>query len=74
MKRSQDLSYSQVLMAANAPMLLKASMVDGNTDSGVMAGGQVTGLIEDLPSCKELIDRIVREADRVLRTFEARTK
>ena len=74
MKRSQELSYSQVLMAANAPMLLKASMVDGNTDSGVMAGGQVTGLIEDLPSCKELIDRIVHEADRVLRTFEARTK
>ena len=74
MKRSQQLSYSQVLMAANAPMLLKASMVDGNTDAGVMAGGQVTGLIEDLPSCKELIDRIVREADRVLRTFEARAK
>ncbi len=74
MKRSQELDWSQVLMAANAPMLLKASMVDGNIASGVMAGGQVTGLIEDLPSCKELIDRIVREADTVLRTFEARTK
>jgi NAD(P)H-dependent flavin oxidoreductase YrpB (nitropropane dioxygenase family) len=74
MKRSQELSWSQVLMAANAPMLLKASMVDGNTGSGVMAGGQVTGLLEDLPSCKELIDRIVREADQVLRAFEARGK
>jgi NAD(P)H-dependent flavin oxidoreductase YrpB (nitropropane dioxygenase family) len=39
-----------------------------------MAAGQVTGLIEDLPSCKELIDRIVAEADTVLRSFEARTK
>jgi hypothetical protein len=57
MKRSQDLSWSQVVMAANSPMLLKASMVDGNVESGVMAGGQVSGLIEDLPSCAELIDR-----------------
>lgn len=71
MKRSQGLSWSQVLMAANTPMLLKASMVDGNTDAGVMAGGQVTGLIEDLPSCKELIDRIVGEASEVLARFES---
>ena len=70
MKRSQELSWSQVLMAANAPMLLKASMVDGNPASGVMAAGQVTGVIEDLPSCKELIDRIVAQAGEVLRGFE----
>ena len=69
MKRSQELSWSQVVMAANAPMLLRASMVEGNVDSGVMAGGQVTGLIEDLPSCAELIERIVREADEVLAGF-----
>src|SRR5687767_7222629 len=61
MKRSQELSWSQVVMAANAPMLLRASMVEGNAASGVMAGGQVTGLCEDLPSCAELIERIVRE-------------
>ena len=71
MKRSQELSWSQVVMAANTPMLLKASMVDGNTESGVMAGGQVTGLLEDLPSCKELIERIVHEAHDVLQRFEA---
>jgi len=66
MKRSQELSWSQVVMAANAPMLLKASMVEGDVGSGVMAGGQVTGLIEDLPSCAELIGRIVAEAEAVL--------
>jgi NAD(P)H-dependent flavin oxidoreductase YrpB (nitropropane dioxygenase family) len=71
MKRSQELSWSQVVMAANAPMLLRASMVEGNVASGVMAGGQVTGLIEDLPSCAELIDRIVSEADAILRGFGA---
>ena len=69
MKRSQELTFSQVVMAANAPMLLRASMVEGNVASGVMAGGQVTGLIEDLPSCAELIDRIVAEADAILRGF-----
>jgi NAD(P)H-dependent flavin oxidoreductase YrpB (nitropropane dioxygenase family) len=69
MKRSQELSWSQVVMAANAPMLLRASMVEGNVASGVMAGGQVTGLIDDLPSCAELIDRIIREADAILFSF-----
>jgi hypothetical protein len=50
-------------------MLLRASMVEGNAGAGVMAGGQVTGLIEDLPSCAELIDRIVREAEQILHGF-----
>jgi NAD(P)H-dependent flavin oxidoreductase YrpB (nitropropane dioxygenase family) len=62
MRRSTELSWSQVLMAANTPMLLKAAMVDGRPDLGVMAAGQVVGLIEDLPSCAELIERIMAEA------------
>lgn len=66
MKRSQELSWSQVVMAANAPMLLRASMVEGRVESGVMASGQVAGLIEDLPSCRELVDRIVAQAEAVL--------
>jgi NAD(P)H-dependent flavin oxidoreductase YrpB (nitropropane dioxygenase family) len=66
MRRSQELSWAQVLMAANTPMLLRAAMVDGRTDMGVMAAGQVVGLIDDLPTCEELIARIVREAQQVL--------
>ncbi len=66
MKHGKDLSWSQILLAANTPMLLKASMVDGRTDLGVMASGQVAGVIEDLPSCKELVDRIITEATEVL--------
>jgi NAD(P)H-dependent flavin oxidoreductase YrpB (nitropropane dioxygenase family) len=66
MKRSQELTWSQVLMAANTPMLLRAAMVDGRDDLGVMASGQVVGLIDDLPNCAELIDRIVREATETL--------
>jgi NAD(P)H-dependent flavin oxidoreductase YrpB (nitropropane dioxygenase family) len=47
-------------------MLLKAAMVDGRPDLGVMASGQVVGVIDDLPSCQELIDRIVAEASKTL--------
>ncbi|MCE2391131.1 MAG: nitronate monooxygenase [Proteobacteria bacterium] len=66
MRRSQELSWSQVVMAANAPMLLKASMVDGRPEGGVMSGGQVIGVIDEIPSAKDLIDRIVREAESIL--------
>jgi NAD(P)H-dependent flavin oxidoreductase YrpB (nitropropane dioxygenase family) len=67
MRRSGDLAWSQVIMAANTPMLLKAAMVDGRPDLGVMSAGQVVGLIDDLPSCAELIDRIMAEADETLK-------
>jgi NAD(P)H-dependent flavin oxidoreductase YrpB (nitropropane dioxygenase family) len=66
MRRNQELSWSQTLLAANTPMLLHASMVKGDLRSGVMAGGQVAGLIDDLPSCRELIARILAEAEAVL--------
>ncbi|WEP00375.1 nitronate monooxygenase [Streptomyces sp. FXJ1.172] len=66
MKRGKELTWSQVLLAANTPMLLKSAMVDGRTDLGVMASGQVAGVIDDLPSCAELVERIVKEAEEVL--------
>ncbi len=69
MRHGKDLSWSQVLLAANTPMLLKASMVEGRTDLGVMASGQVAGVIEDLPSCAELVTRVMSEAAHVLRTL-----
>jgi len=41
-------------------------MVDGRPDLGLMSSGQVAGLIEDLPSCAELIEAIMREAEACL--------
>ena len=70
MRKSMDLSWTQMLMAANTPMLLKMSFVDGNMESGVMASGQAVGVIDDLPSCKELIDRTIAEAEKVLENLE----
>ncbi|XVQ90302.1 NAD(P)H-dependent flavin oxidoreductase [Microbispora siamensis] len=69
MKHGKELSWSQVLMAANTPMLLKAAMVDGRPDLGVMASGQVVALIDDLPTCEELIDSIVTQAAGVVRAL-----
>jgi NAD(P)H-dependent flavin oxidoreductase YrpB (nitropropane dioxygenase family) len=66
MKKSHELSWSQMLMAANTPMMLRSSMVDGRTDLGTMASGQVAGVIDDLPTCAELLERIMDEADAVL--------
>ncbi|MFB7598346.1 NAD(P)H-dependent flavin oxidoreductase [Streptomyces sp. NPDC056160] len=69
MKHGRELTWSQVLLAANTPMLLKASMVEGRTDLGVMAAGQVAGVIDDLPSCAELVDRIITQARATLRAL-----
>jgi NAD(P)H-dependent flavin oxidoreductase YrpB (nitropropane dioxygenase family) len=66
MKRSHELAWRQVIMAANAPMLYRTALMDGNAELGVMATGQVVGLIDDLPSCAELIGRIMAEASKVL--------
>jgi NAD(P)H-dependent flavin oxidoreductase YrpB (nitropropane dioxygenase family) len=66
MRASAGLTWTQTIMAANTPMLLKASLVDGRTESGVMASGQVVGVIDDLPSCAELVARIVAEAGDAL--------
>ena len=66
MRRGGELSWAQVLMAANTPMLLRAAMVDGRPDLGLMSSGQVTGLIEDIPSCAELIGRVMTGAESCL--------
>jgi NAD(P)H-dependent flavin oxidoreductase YrpB (nitropropane dioxygenase family) len=70
MRRDSGLSWGQVLMAANTPVLLRAAMVDGRTDLGLMSSGQVAGLIEDLPSCAELIGEIMAEAGDTLDRLE----
>ena len=41
-------------------------MQDGATDSGAWSCGMVVGLIDDIPTCKELIDRIMKEADEIV--------
>jgi NADH:quinone reductase (non-electrogenic) len=42
-------------------------MKDGTMDAGAWSCGMVAGLIHDVPTCKELIDRIMREAHDIIR-------
>lgn len=62
MKHGSERSWSQMVLAANTPMMLKAGLVDGDPEAGVLAAGQVVGMLDDLPSCEELIDRVVTQA------------
>jgi NADH:quinone reductase (non-electrogenic) len=39
---------------------------EGNLDAGVWSAGMVTGLIHDIPSCDELVRRIVSEAAEII--------
>lgn len=66
MRKHQDLSWSQLAMAANAPMLTKASMVDGKLEAGILPTGQVAGVIDELPTVAELLERIMSEAEETL--------
>ena len=73
MKKSQDLSWAQVAMAANAPMLTKAALVDGRLDTGVLPTGQVVGVIGELPTVAEIIRAIMEEAEATLARLEGET-
>jgi nitronate monooxygenase len=39
---------------------------DGNLDKGIWSAGMIVGLIDDIPSCEELITRIVAEAEEII--------
>jgi NAD(P)H-dependent flavin oxidoreductase YrpB (nitropropane dioxygenase family) len=66
MRKDQELTWAQVALAANAPMMTKASVVDGDAEVGILPTGQVVGAIEDLPPVAELLARIMDEADATL--------
>jgi nitronate monooxygenase len=41
---------------------VKEAWENGNVDMAPMMMGQSVGLVHDVPTCKELIDRMVKEA------------
>ena len=47
-------------------------MQDGEMDAGAWSCGMVVGLIHDIPTCKELIEGIVAEAEEIIRGRLAR--
>jgi NAD(P)H-dependent flavin oxidoreductase YrpB (nitropropane dioxygenase family) len=71
MKQNQELTWAQLAMAANAPMLTKASMVDGRVEAGILPTGQIAGVIDDIPTVAELLQRIIAEAEETLERLGA---
>jgi len=45
----------------------RKAMAEGDTDGGIWSAGMIQGLIHDIPSVEELIDRIVADAEKIIR-------
>ena len=67
MRRHERLTRSQLLMAANAPILARKAMLEGDPVHGYLPSGSVAGVLDDRPTCAELVQRIVAEAERTLK-------
>lgn len=66
MSKDGEITPAQAIMSANAPMIIQKAMVDGRPDEGVLPSGQVAGVIDQLLSCEDIINGIVREAEERL--------
>jgi NAD(P)H-dependent flavin oxidoreductase YrpB (nitropropane dioxygenase family) len=44
----------------------RVALETGDLDHGLVTAGQVQGLINDVPTCRELIERIVRESEAII--------
>lgn len=71
MASKTDMTLGQTMMAGNAPMIIQKAMVEGKPDEGVLPSGQIAGLIDDLPSCVEIVDRIIVDAESNLKRVGA---
>jgi len=71
MASKTDMTLGQTMMAGNAPMIIQKAMVEGKPDEGVLPSGQIAGLIDDLPSCAEIISQIITEAEMSLKRVGA---
>ena len=70
LRRNERLSRAQIVMAANAPILAKRAMQDGDPVHGYLPSGTVTGVIDDRPTCAALIERIMNEAEQTLKRLQ----
>lgn len=51
---------------------IKAAYVEGDIKGGSLARGQACGLINNIPTCRELIEEIIRQAEEQLWEVQAR--
>jgi nitronate monooxygenase len=62
----KDLQFTDII--AEVGGVYPRIMLEGEMDAGAWSCGMVAGLIHDIPTCKELIDRIMAEAEGLIRS------
>ena len=63
-EKGDTVSFADI--AAEVAGVYPKVMIDGQMDAGGWSCGQVAGLIHDIPTVKELVDRIMSEADEII--------
>ena len=51
----------------------RKAMAEGDADGGIWSAGMVQGLIDDIPTVKELIDSIIADANAIINSRLAAT-
>ena len=46
---------------------LRRAVQEGDTKTGSLMSGQIAGMIRDIPTCREIIDRLVTETDKLMK-------
>jgi NAD(P)H-dependent flavin oxidoreductase YrpB (nitropropane dioxygenase family) len=73
LRKNERMTRAQIVMAANAPILARRAMQDGDPVHGYLPSGSVTGLIDDRPTCAALVARIMNEAEETLKRLQLGT-
>jgi NAD(P)H-dependent flavin oxidoreductase YrpB (nitropropane dioxygenase family) len=68
-KQGADIHQLEPLISGSAGLKLLES---GDVDNGLLSVGQIVGLVHDIPTVKELIDRTIKEAEEVVSNIAAR--
>ena len=63
-RMGKDITFDDI--AGEVAGVYPKVMIDGDMDAGAWSCGQVAGLINDLPTCQELLDRIINEAENLI--------
>ena len=66
---SQKASLQEIIQVASGQNALKMYK-DGDIDAGMVSCGQGVGLVKDIPTVKELLDRIMKEAEEVIQRLK----
>lgn len=66
-EKGQELEFEDIREFVAGPRQREA-WLEGNTDGGVITAGMIVGLIDDIPTCQELLDEIISEAREIIST------